>query len=103
MSKLICYKQFAIWNKNTIPLALMERHNTQEDTWAQLAILRGNLQFVIFDENGHEQQHHFDAKCQPMQIQPQMWHKMASVSDDIECQLSFYCREGAFFYKKKRS
>ncbi|HGJ5868707.1 SAM-dependent methyltransferase TehB [Arsenophonus nasoniae] len=100
MSKLICYKQFTNWNKSTIPLALMKRHNTQEGTWAQLTIYRGSMQFVIFDENGNEQQHHFDVKCQPMQIQPQIWHKIESVSDDIECQLSFYCREEAFFYKR---
>lgn len=100
MCKLICYKKFVIWNKYTIPLALMERHNTQEGTWAQLTIYRGSLLFVIFDENGNEQQQHFDVKGKPIQIQPQMWHKIGSVSDDIECQLSFYCREEVFFYKK---
>ncbi|WP_032116512.1 SAM-dependent methyltransferase TehB [Candidatus Arsenophonus nilaparvatae] len=100
MNKLICYKQFAIWHKNTIPLALMERHNTKEGTWAQLTIFRGSLQFVIFGDNGNEQQYHFDVNNQPIQIQPQIWHKIASASDDIECQLSFYCTEDAFFYKK---
>lgn len=100
MSKLVCYKQFAIWQRKTITLALMERHNTKEGTWAQLTIFRGSLQFVIFDENGDEQQYHFDLKYQPIQIQPQVWHKIKSVSDDIECQLSFYCREEDLFYKK---
>lgn len=99
MDNLVCYKTLPVWNKNTIPLMFQERHNTKEETYAQLKILKGTLDFVIFNDDGTQQQFTFDVKNQPQIIQPQVWHKIASCSDDIECQLSFLCHPSLKFYK----
>ncbi len=39
-------------------------------------------------------------RSQPPFIEPQAWHKIVSVSDDVQCQLSFYCQPQDYFYKK---
>lgn len=100
-AQLRCYKQLPLWNKDTLPQAFMQKHNTQAGTWAKLQILKGNLQFAFLDENGMvTSSHHFDVEHQPPFIEPQAWHKIAEVSDDIECQLSFYCQPDHYFNKK---
>ena len=33
-------------------------------------------------------------------IEPEAWHKIVSASEDVECQLRFYCRPEDYFIKK---
>lgn len=101
MQDLICYKKMPRWNSHTLPAAFREKHNTQEGTWARLAILQGEMTFSLLNENGDTQEtHHFCAQHQPSFIAPQVWHRIVSFSDDLECQLSFFCTPEDFYRKK---
>ncbi|WLF83950.1 SAM-dependent methyltransferase TehB [Moraxella sp. ZY210820] len=101
MSNLICYKQFPIWSANLIPQGFKQPHNTQQGTWAKLEILKGTLTFAFVTSEGEMiSLHDFDKNTQPPMIEPQVWHQIVEVSDDVECQLSFYCEEIDYFAKK---
>lgn len=100
MSELVCYKTMPVWDKASLPLMFQERHNTKEDTYAQLRVLKGTLDFVIFSEDGSEQKFTFDINNQPPIIEPQVWHRISDCSDDMQCQLSFLCHSDIKFYKE---
>ena len=101
MQELICYKELPVWTAQTIPQGFKNQHNTKAGTWAKLKIYQGELTFAFLDEAGVVQSEHiFSAEQQPPFIQPQAWHKIVSTSDDIECQLQFYCTAQDYFYKK---
>lgn len=100
MSELVCYNTTPVWDKASLPLTFKERHNTKEDTYAQLHILKGSLDFVIFTDDGNEQHFTFDANNQPPIIEPQVWHRISTCSDDMQCQLSFLCHPDIKFYKE---
>ena len=99
--ELICYKQLPIWNHDSIPQGFKKQHNTQVGTWAKLTILKGEIHFSMLHESGEVQSEHvFSVQNQPPFIEPQAWHKIVSASEDIECQLSFYCLAQDYFVKK---
>lgn len=100
MNELVCYKMMPVWDKSSLPLQLQERHNTKQDTYAQLRILKGSLDIIIFSPDGDEQRVTCDTSNQPPVIKPQIWHKIAAYSDDIQCQLSFLCHPDIKFYKE---
>ena len=101
MQDLICYKELSVWSAHTIPKGFKNQHNTKAGTWAKLKIYQGELSFAFLDEVGQVQSEHlFTAEHQPPFIEPQAWHKIVSTSDDIECQLQFYCTPQDYFYKK---
>ena len=101
MQELICYKELPVWTAQTIPQGFKNQHNTKAGTWAKLKIYQGELRFAFLDEAGVVQSEHiFSAEQQPPFIEPQAWHKIVSTSDDIECQLQFYCMPQDYFYKK---
>ena len=101
MQELICYKELPVWTAQTIPQGFKNQHNTKAGTWAKLKIYQGELSFAFLDEAGVVQSEHiFSAEQQPPFIEPQAWHKIVSTSNDIECQLQFYCTPQDYFYKK---
>ena len=101
MQDLICYKELPVWTAQTIPQGFKKQHNTKAGTWAKLKIYQGELRFAFLDEVGVVQSEWvFTAEQQPPFIEPQAWHKIVSTSDDIECQLQFYCTPQDYFYKK---
>ncbi|XID74639.1 SAM-dependent methyltransferase TehB [Alkanindiges sp. WGS2144] len=101
MESLVCYKQLPAWNKETLPQAFQRQHNTKVGTWAKLTVIKGELQFALLSEQGEvTSMHTFSVSQQPPFIEPQAWHKIAGVSDDIECQLSFFCLPEQYFAKK---
>lgn len=101
MQELICYKELPVWTAQTIPQGFKKQHNTKAGTWAKLKIYQGELRFAFLDEAGVVQSEHiFTAEQQPPFIEPQAWHKIVSTSDNIECQLQFYCTPQDYFYKK---
>lgn len=78
-----------------------EKHNTKAGTWAKLTILRGEMDFLILDEAGNTlERHSFSCEHQPPFIEPQVWHRIAACSNDLQCQLSFYCPPEDFYHKK---
>ena len=101
MQELICYKELPVWTAQSIPQGFKNPHNTKAGTWAKLKIYQGELRFAFLDEAGVVQSEHiFSAEQQPPFIEPQAWHKIVSTSDDIECQLQFYCTPQDYFYQK---
>lgn len=101
MQELICYRQLPLWAHDSIPQAFQRLHNTKAGTWAKLTILKGELNFAMLSESGEiHSEHVFSTAHQPPFIEPQAWHKIVSTSQDIECQLSFYCKPEDYFSKK---
>lgn len=100
-NQLYCYKEMPVWNGETLPQAFQEKHNTKEGTWAKLTLLKGSLVFAMLDSDGQVlSTHQFSTQNQPPFIAPQAWHKIVSFSEDMACQLSFYCQAEDYYYKK---
>ncbi|WP_428944359.1 SAM-dependent methyltransferase TehB [Pantoea sp. FN060301] len=101
MSELICYKTLPVWHKETLPADFQKQHNTREGSWAQLSILRGSLNFSLMTATGEiTDTFTFTPDNQPPRIAPQQWHRIDSVSEDIECQIAFYCSEERYYSQK---
>lgn len=101
MEKLLCYKQMPVWTKDTLPQMFQEKHNTKEGTWAKLTILKGELKFYVLTEEGDVVDTAiFTPENQPSFVEPQVWHKVEALSDDLECQLGFYCTPELYCAKK---
>lgn len=101
IANLVNYKTFPIWYINTIPEIFRESNRTDEETWIKLAIFKGEMEFATLDNTGNiTGMHYFSVDNQPPFIIPQHRHKIVTVSDDIECQLSFYCDKKDYCRKK---
>lgn len=101
MEKLICYKQMPVWTKATLPQMFQEKHNTKVGTWAKLTILKGAIKYYELTEDGDVvSEEIFDVNHQRPFVEPQVWHKVEALSDDLECQLAFYCKPEDYFAKK---
>lgn len=101
MENLICYKQMPVWTAATLPQMFQEKHNTKVGTWAKLTIHQGTLKYYELTEAGEiVSESVFDAAHQPPFVAPQVWHKVEALSDDLECQLAFYCTAEEFYAKK---
>ena len=98
---LVCYKTLPVWDAKTLPDLFREKHNTQLGTWAKLNIIKGHINFDMLTEQGDiVSQYVFDVEHQPPFIEPQQWHRIAQVSDDLQCQLAFYCQPEDYSQKK---
>ena len=101
MENLVCYKTLPVWNVKTLPQMFCEQHNTQVGTWAKLTIIAGYLDFELLTEQGEVlTRDHYDIQHQPPFIAPQQWHRIAEASDDLQCQLAFYCQPEDYTHKK---
>lgn len=98
---LICYKTMPVWTADSLPTMFREKHNTKEGTWAKLTILTGALRFDYLTEEGEVvSSHEFKAGDEVPFIEPQVWHKVAPLSDDLTCYLEFYCQPQELVVKK---
>lgn len=98
---LVCYKTLPVWDAKTLPDLFRQKHNTQLGTWAKLNIIKGYINFDMLTEQGDiVSQYVFDVEHQPPFIEPQQWHRIAQVSDDLQCQLAFYCQPEDYSQKK---
>ncbi len=101
MHHLVCYKTLPEWNAQSLPQAFRRRHNTKVGTWAKLTITQGKLKYYALDENDNIQETHiFDADKQAPFIAPQAWHRVEPQTDDLHCQLAFYCEPEDYYQKK---
>lgn len=101
--ELVCYETMPIWNRETLPVGLRERHHTQAGTWTKLDVRAGRLRFEILDEkNRVVHSCVLDQSSDAPLVAPQAWHKVQPVSDDLELQLSLYCRSQSLYQKKYR-
>ncbi|WP_392561588.1 SAM-dependent methyltransferase TehB [Orbus sturtevantii] len=101
IKNLLSYETLPIWDKQTLPKLFKEKRNTQTGVFSRFEILKGDMDFAMLDERGNTiSMHYFSTDNQPPLIVPQQWHKIVSVSDDIKCQLSFYCSKEDYGNKK---
>ena len=102
--KLIAYKRMPLWTKDTMPEAVQRKHNTKIGTWGKITVLKGKLKFVELTENGEEVASHvFEAGADNPMVQPQAWHRVEALTDDVEWFLEFYCEPKDYFPKKYNS
>jgi len=101
MTELLCYKTLPEWNSTTLPDSFQQKHNPQSGTWAKLTLLSGTLTFALMTEEGETTETwQFSPESQPPFIEPQQWHRIVSFSDDMTCQLAFYCSPEDYYHKK---
>ena len=102
--KLIDYKRMPLWTKDTMPEAVQRKHNTKVGTWGKITVLKGKLKFVELTEDGEEVASHiFEAGADNPMAQPQAWHRVEALTDDVEWFLEFYCEPKDYFPKKYNS
>ena len=102
--KLIAYKRMPLWTKDTMPEAVQRKHNTKVGTWGKITVLKGQLKFVELTEDGEEVASHvFEAGADNPMAQPQAWHRVEALTDDVEWFLEFYCEPKDYFPKKYNS
>lgn len=98
---LLTYKTLPIWTHNTIPTIFRRGHNTQPGVWAQLDILKGNLELAITHEDGRtEQTLTLHAGQNAPFIPPRHGHYIQKASDDMRCQMRFLCTAEDYTVKK---
>lgn len=98
---LVLYKALPEWGNENLPELFKKQHNTKQGTWAKLTIFSGQLKFHELDEHGKTTNTFiFDKKSDIPFIEPQAWHKVEPLTDDLQCQLSFYCKPTAYYKKK---
>ncbi|OOF45684.1 tellurite resistance methyltransferase TehB [Rodentibacter trehalosifermentans] len=100
-NELICYKQMPIWTKDKLPQMFQEKHNTKVGTWGKITVLKGKLKFYELTEQGDVIAGHiFTAETETPFVEPQAWHRVEALTDDLECTLGFYCKKEDYFSKK---
>ena len=101
MQDLVMYKRMPIWTAETMPEAVQRKHNTKVGTWGKITVLTGELKFIEMTENGEElAEHIFKAGEDNPYAQPQAWHRVEALTDDLEWYLEFYCLPKDYYAKK---
>ncbi|TCP94781.1 tellurite methyltransferase [Cricetibacter osteomyelitidis] len=100
-NELICYKKMPVWTKDSLPKMFQEKHNTKVGTWGKVTVLQGKLKFYVLTEEGDVvSEHIFTANDDTPFVEPQLWHRVEAMSDDLQCYLEFYCQKADYFSKK---
>ncbi|EZG77526.1 tellurite resistance protein TehB [Gregarina niphandrodes] len=98
---LVVYKTMPVWSAKTLPNGFKEKHNTKEGVWAKLTVLEGALDFAFLTEEGKVvDELIFTPEEQAPLVEPQVWHRISSVSPDILCQLRFLCEPRDYYFRK---
>lgn len=101
MQDLVMYKRMPIWTAETMPEAVQRKHNTKVGTWGKITVLTGELKFIEMTEDGEElAEHIFKAGEDNPYAQPQAWHRVEALTDDLEWYLEFYCLPKDYYAKK---
>ncbi|MEO0835096.1 MAG: SAM-dependent methyltransferase TehB, partial [Cyanobacteria bacterium J06642_3] len=95
------YQTLPVWTKDTLPQSFQSQHNTKQGTWAKLTILEGELKYYALDKNGDIQSTHICSteNASPL-VEPQAWHKVEPLKDNLRCFLEFYCLPEHYYQKK---
>ncbi|MBM7642976.1 SAM-dependent methyltransferase TehB [Streptococcus loxodontisalivarius] len=98
---LVLYKRMPNWTGETMPEAIKRRHNTKVGTWGKLTILSGELKFYEMTEDDQITAEHIFTKDSDIPfVEPQAWHKVEALTDDLEFYLEFYCQLEDYLNKK---
>lgn len=75
--------------------------HTKQGTWARLTILEGELKYHALDKNGDIQSTHICSTENPLPfVEPQAWHKVEPLGENLRCFWEFYCLPEHFYQKK---
>ncbi|RKS84521.1 tellurite methyltransferase [Orbus hercynius] len=101
INNLVNYQTSPVWHANTLPPIFKDKYHNELGTFTHLTILEGSLKVAELDEYGNIiNEHQYSANQQPPLIVPQQWYKFVQVTDDIACQLVFYCTKEDYCAKK---
>ena len=79
------------FTKDTVPSALLNRHNTRKGVFAQLCVMAGEVTFYGYDSKEAEK-HEMKIVIPAGQFStspPQYWHRV-ELSDDAQFNLNFW-------------
>ena len=100
-SKLVKYQTLPVWTKDTLPQSFQEKHNTKKGTWAKITVLEGELKYYALDEHGNVQSTSIHSKENPPPlVEPQAWHRVEPLGDNLRCFLEFYGLPEHYYQKK---
>lgn len=100
MEKLVAYKRMPLWNKQTMPEAVQQKHNTKSWDLGENYCLEGSSQVYWIDRRREVlAEHLFEAGADNPMAQPQAWHRVEAATDDVEWYLEFYCKPEDYFAK----
>lgn len=103
VEELRCYQELPVWTKSSLPAGFGKKHNTKVGTWGKIRVLQGRLRYESLDEEGSLLSSVvWDPSSEIPLIEPQAWHRVEPLSEDLRMQVSFYCREEDYLYKKYR-
>ncbi len=98
---LIAYKTMPEWDFKSLPKAFQHKHNTKIGTWAKLAVYSGELKYYALDEDENILDTFIFNKDSDIPfVEPQAWHKVEPLTEDLRCQLTFYCQPDDYYQKK---
>ena len=84
MEKLIAYKRMPLWNKQTMPEAVQQKHNTKVGTWGKITVLKGALKFIELTEDGEVLAEYLEFYCKPEDYFPKKYQTNPVHSEVLE-------------------
>jgi tellurite resistance-related uncharacterized protein len=79
------YKVTQVWDQDSLPAAIRNRHNTKPGTWGLLRVLEGEVTLVFEDPARAV----LVTPATPAPIPPQQWHHV-EVTGPMRLQVEFY-------------
>ncbi|MBL6538847.1 SAM-dependent methyltransferase TehB [Streptococcus suis] len=101
MTVLVPYKRMPNWNQKTVPKEFLNRHTTKPATWAKLRVVKGQVRFEFLSELDEILSSFVYGPADDIPfVEPEVWHRVALLTEDTEFFLEFFCQPEDFFAKK---
>jgi tellurite methyltransferase len=94
------YKESPIWDNNSIPEKLLVKHNTKQDVYAKINIIKWELEYTIFSDDLAIKSQEIINSSHPWIISPQQWHKITPLWD-VEIFIEFYKTKPEYIIKRE--
>lgn len=79
------YRSTPVFDQNTLPSALLSRHNTKAGVWGVIKVLEGELKLTYLDPQSERDLSKGDSAV----VGPQQWHYVTP-SGEFQMQVDFY-------------
>lgn len=101
MQNWVCFRKGPIWDAKMLAVSFIEQQQAPQSRLAKLRILDGHLEIAEKNEEGYLHACHLLSKnaLSPF-IEMNKNYVILSVSDDIRCQLEWYCLVEEYTQKK---
>lgn len=80
------YRKTVIFNQDTVPKALLNRHTTKAESWAKICVSSGQLGYRILTESP---EYHVLTPDSPGIVEPQIPHQV-ELRGPVEFYVEFY-------------